>query len=135
MEDTLPDENTARRKEPRTLVDLYYSVEFSIKGLDAIYQFIIYNISSRGVCILVKANSAILDKIKVGDIFDMKYYPIKLLGHAEHLKTEIRHITLETSGRYKNHYLIGLEVIEKLSPDETMTSKDNNEEMTGASAS
>lgn len=124
--ENVPSENTeARRKEKRTLVDLYYSVEFSVRGLDAIYQFIIYNISSKGICILIKENSAVLTKLKVGDIFDMKYYPVKLMGPAEHLKTEIKHITMETQGRYKNHYLVGLEVKEKhLADDEKMALED-----------
>ena len=115
MEHIERNENPSGRKEQRTLVDLYYSVEFSVKGLDSIYQFIIYDISKRGICILVKENSAVLQKLKVGDIFNMKYYPIKLLGPTEHLRTEIKHITKEMSGRYKDHYLVGLAVKEKLS--------------------
>ncbi len=106
--------NPTRRSEPRTIVDLYYSVEFSIEGLDLIYQFIIYDVSQKGICILVKEDSPVLGRLNVGDVFNMKYYPIKLLGPTEHLKTEIRHITKERSGRYKNHFLIGLVVKEKL---------------------
>ncbi|MBU0990896.1 MAG: PilZ domain-containing protein [Proteobacteria bacterium] len=118
MENNAGNENPTRRTEPRTLVDLYYSVEFSLEGLDSIYQFIIYDISQRGICILIKENSAVLDKLKVGDVFDMKYYPIKLLGPTEHLKTEIKHITRENSGRYKDHYLVGLSVKEKIFPEQ-----------------
>lgn len=118
MENNTDNENPARRAEPRTLVDLYYSVEFALEGLDSIYQFIIYDISQKGICILIKENSVVLDKLKVGDVFDMKYYPIKLLGPTEHLKTEIKHITRETSGRYKDHYLVGLSVKEKIFPEQ-----------------
>lgn len=107
-------EELIRRSEPRTIVDLYYSVEFSVEGLDLIYQFIIYDISEKGICILVKEGSPVLDRLHVGDIFIMKYYPIKLMGPAEHLKTEIKHITKEKTGRYRNHYLVGLSVQEKL---------------------
>lgn len=114
MNEQISQTNPARRSEPRTIVDLYYSVEFSIDGLDLIYQFIIYDISQRGICILVKEDSPVLREMSVGDIFNMKYYPIKLLGPTEYLKTEIRHITKEQSGRYKNHYLVGLCVKEKL---------------------
>lgn len=114
MEHIERNENPSGRREQRTLVDLYYSVEFSVEGLDAIYQFIIYDISKKGICILIKENSAVLQKLRVGDIFNMKYYPIKLLGPTEHLRTEIRHITKEMSGRYKDHYLVGLAVKEKL---------------------
>ena len=128
MENEPSENTTARRKEQRTLVDLYYSVEFSVEGLDAIYQFIIYNISSKGMCILIKESSAVLAKLKVGDVFNMKYYPIKLMAPSTHMKTEIKHITLETQGRYKKHYLVGLEVKEKhRTDDEEIAPKDRPE--------
>jgi len=49
-----------RRSEERTLIDRYYSVEFAKKGVDAIYQFKIWNISTKGMCIVVKEGSALV---------------------------------------------------------------------------
>ena len=100
-----------RRSETRTLIDRYFSVEFSKKGLDAIYQFKIWNISSKGICILVKEDSALMDHLIVGDILDMKYYPANESGPIEHSKTEITHITTDVQGRFKGHYLVGLSMI------------------------
>ena len=105
-----------RRSEGRTLIDRYYSVEFSKKGLDAIYHFRIWNISTKGICIVVKEDSALMGHLKVGDILDMKYYPSDESGPVEHKKTEITHITKNAHGRFKGHFLVGLSMISQLSP-------------------
>ena len=47
------DATVDRRSEERALDDRFFSVEFSKKGLDAIYQFKIWNISAKGMCIMV----------------------------------------------------------------------------------
>ena len=104
-----------RRSEGRTLIDRYYSVEFSKKGLDSFYQFKIWNISSKGICIVVKEDSALIRHLKVGDILDMKYYPSDESGPVEHKKTEITHITKNAHGRFRGHYLVGLSMIKQLS--------------------
>jgi len=104
-----------RRSEERTLIDRYYSVEFSKRGLDAVYQFKIWNISKKGICIVVKEDSALMGHLKVGDILDMKYYPSDESGPVEHKKTEITHITKNAHGRFKGHYLVGLSMIQQLS--------------------
>lgn len=102
-----------RRFEQRNMTDRYYSVEVKIEGLPAIYQFKIWNLSLKGMCLLVKKESAILEHIRVGDILTMKYHPIKPLGSPESLITEIRHISKEESGRFKDHCLVGLLVRNK----------------------
>ncbi|RJQ57206.1 MAG: hypothetical protein C4530_13090 [Desulfobacteraceae bacterium] len=100
-----------RRSEARTLVDRFYSVEFSKKGMDAIYQFKIWNISPKGMCILVKENSALVRHLKVGDVLDMKYYPSDDTGPVERCKTEITHITKDAEGKFKGHFLVGLSMV------------------------
>ena len=102
-----------RRAESRSIVDKYSSVEFSIKELVYNYQFKIWEISPSGMSILVKEDSAVLEHVKVGDILDMKYYPVDLSEEPASLKTEIRHITKDDQDRFKGHYLIGLAIIEK----------------------
>ena len=105
-------ENTVeRRSEVRTLIDKYFSVEFSKKGLDSIYHFKIWNISSKGMCIVVREDSDIINHLSVGDILDMKYYPVEESSPAEYSKTEITHITKDDHGRFKGHYLVGLSIM------------------------
>lgn len=107
------DENFAeKRLERRVLVDQYYSVEFSLKGLDYLYQFKIWNISPRGLCIVVKEDSAILEHLKTGTVLKIKYYQKDSSKPAEYMKTEIRHITRDVEGRFKNHFLVGLSILE-----------------------
>ena len=106
------------RGEARKIVDKYYSLEFSLKELAPVFQFRIWNISEKGMCILVRDDSMILEHIKVGQILKMKYYPSDQPGPAEVLETEVRHITRDEEGRFKGHYLLGLKVLDKQPVDE-----------------
>ena len=102
-----------RRSEPRKIVDQYYSVEFSLDGLESLYQFKIWDVSSMGMCVLVKEDSAVVGHLKVGEQLDTKYYSTDSANPIEFLKSEIRHITKAGQGRFKGHYLVGLAILEK----------------------
>jgi hypothetical protein len=104
-----PDE---RRSEPRGMIDRYYSVEFSLSGCSFIYQFKIWNISEKGICILVKEDSDLLHHVNVGDVVNLKYYMADLLKPSVVLKTKIKHITKDEQGRFKGVYLVGLSSVE-----------------------
>ena len=101
-----------RRSEPRSIIDQYYSVEFSLSGCSFVYQFKIWNISSKGICVLVKEDSDLLNHVKVGDILNLKYYPADSSQPGELLETEIKHITKDEQGRFKGVYLVGLSILE-----------------------
>ena len=101
-----------RRSEPRSIIDQYYSVEFSLSGCSFVYQFKIWNISSKGICVLVKDNSDLLNHVKVGDILNLKYYTTDSSKPIEFLNTEIKHITKDEQGRFKGVYLVGLAILE-----------------------
>jgi len=105
-------DEATRRSEPRKIVDEYYSVEFSVSGVDLSYQFKIWNVSPRGVCLLVRSDSDLLNHIKVGDMIHMKYYKSDASKPTEFIWTQIKHITKDESGKFKNHYLVGLSVEE-----------------------
>lgn len=107
---------TEQRSEKRILIDQYYSVEFSLKGLDYTYQFKIWNISTKGLCVVVKDDSAILEHLKVGEVLKMKYYQTDSSKPAEYMKTEIRHISRDESGKFKSHVLVGLLILEGRHP-------------------
>jgi len=100
--------DTDRRIESRTLPDQYHSVQFTKPGLDMTYQFKIRNISTRGMCILVRKNSQVISHLKVGDILDMKYYSEEGKGPIDQSGTEIIHITKGEPGWFEGHYLVGL---------------------------
>ena len=101
-----------RRSKPRNIIDRYYSVEFSIRGSTYTYQFKIWDISPKGICVLVREDSDLLNHLKVGDILDLKYYPTDSSKPIEYLKTKIRHITKDEKGRFKGLYLVGLSILE-----------------------
>ena len=94
--------------------DQYHSVEFSIKGIELPYQFKIWNTSDMSMCVLVKEDSAILSRLKEGDILDMKFYSGESGYATNALKTTIRHISKD-EGRFKGHYLVALEILENTS--------------------
>ena len=94
--------------------DRYYSVEFPVKGFDFQYQFKIRRIGSESMCILVREDSNILKRLKVGNIFTMKYRPIDCAGPSDYLDTAIINITRNREGRFKGHYLVGLKIMSDL---------------------
>ena len=106
-------EGEEERSEPRLIADQYCSVEFSISKEIPDYLFEIKDMSSSGLCIIVKEGSAIINHLKVGDIIDMKYYHSKKAKRPELIETEIKHITKDNLGRYKGNYLVGLSVVKK----------------------
>ena len=111
-ENPTPKENPERRSEGRSASERYYSVEFTVSDLASVYQFKIWNISSKGMCILIKEDSKILPRIKIGDVITMKYYLTESLGTTEDVKTEIKHITKNDQGKFKGHYMVGLAILD-----------------------
>jgi len=101
-----------RRSEHRRIVDKYYSVEFLISDLEFAYQFKIWNISSKGVCVLVREDSDLLNHLEVGDILNLKYYTTDSSHPVEYLKTEIKHVSKDEEGGFKGLYLVGLSILE-----------------------
>ena len=106
----MPNEFEEKRVEPRKIIDEFYSVEFSIKDFAFTYQFRIWDVSEKGICVLVKEDSSILGHLKVGDTWNMKYYRIDS-ELSEYMDTEIRHITKDETGRFEGHYLVGLSIL------------------------
>jgi hypothetical protein len=88
----------------------YYSVEFTIDGLIYLYQFKIYQEPTQPPCFLVKEDSKVLERLKVGETHKMKYYTTDTLCPTQYWDTEISHISKEEEGRFKGHYLIGLDI-------------------------
>ena len=88
----------------------YYSVEFSIDGLIYLYQFKIYQEPTQAPCFLIKEDSKLLERLKVGETHKMKYYTNDTLCPTQYWDTEISRITKEEEGRFKGHYLVGLDI-------------------------
>ncbi len=89
----------------------YYSVEFSLQGVNYLHQLKIWNLAKSSMSVLVRKDSEIIGFLKVGDIIKMKDYRTDMFLPAELLDTEIRNITKEDEGRYKGHYIINLAIL------------------------
>ncbi|RJR49193.1 MAG: hypothetical protein C4576_07245 [Desulfobacteraceae bacterium] len=99
-----------RRSEPRTRVEQYHSAEFIFEERELHYQFRIWDTASSSMCVLVKENSEALPLLKVGETLRVKYYSSNSQCPSETLQTVIRHVTRNDQGRFKGHYLVGLEI-------------------------
>ncbi len=99
-----------RRSEPRKRAEQYHSAEFIIEGLEANYQFRIWDTASSSMCVIIKETSEILPLLRVGATLKVKYYSAHSAYPSEALTTVIRHITLDDQGRFRGHYLVGLEI-------------------------
>jgi hypothetical protein len=113
-----------RRCESRTELDQYFSVEFSVPAATYAYQFRIWSLSSKGICIAVKDDSDLLKHLRVGDVLNMKYHPTDSSSPPEYLKTQIKHITKDEQGQFKGHSLVGLLVLEKQASDQHKSAAD-----------
>ncbi|MBW1803860.1 MAG: hypothetical protein JRJ85_24400 [Deltaproteobacteria bacterium] len=88
----------------------YYSVEFSFEGVECIYQFKVWHTPAVYKCIIVKEDSNFLKWIRLGDTHTLKCN----FENATHLSvfknTVIRFSRKQEKGRYKGHYIVGLEM-------------------------
>lgn len=100
-----------RRSESRNVIEKYYSVDFSIGDESYLYQFKIWDLSEKGMCLLVKEDSSVLKYLKVGDMVNMKYYKPDSSDPGDYLKTKIVHITKDEAGRFKGHFMIGISIM------------------------
>ncbi|SLM33242.1 hypothetical protein MTBBW1_970022 [Desulfamplus magnetovallimortis] len=106
--DTLTDHHIDKRSEPRIEPEGYHCVEVQTLKTLFLYQFKIWNISASGMCLLVRSDSDFLDKVDVGEIIDIKYYPSDLSWPPDIHRTKIMHITRANMDKFKDHYMVGL---------------------------
>ena len=86
--------------------DRFYSVEFSVDGVHFLHQFKIWNIADSSMSFLVKEGSEILERMKEGDVINMKYYSVNAFDAAKLMNTKIRNITRENQGKFRGHYFV-----------------------------
>lgn len=109
---------------PEPKFDQYYSVEFQSINFNSLYQFKLWNLGQESMCVLVKENSGILERLRVGDILNMKYYTTDSNCPTTHQETEIKYIKKEDNGRFRGHFLIGLAILENGNEGEAVKSID-----------
>lgn len=100
-----------KRTEWREMCHHLHSVEISMDELALPYQFKIWENESEKISVLVKEDSGVLPRLRVGDTFNMKYYSSQSVYPYENVKTTIRDITKNDQGRLRGHYLVDLEIL------------------------
>jgi hypothetical protein len=106
MEQQIVDNNPQESVGPA--FQKYQSVEFSLRGLEYLHQFPIWNSEPASMFVLVREDSEIVGRLKVGDVVKMKYYTDDTVCPTKYVDTEIRHITKDDEGRFKGHYRVVL---------------------------
>ncbi len=100
-----------KRIQTRIKVHSYHCIEVQTRKTLFKYQFKIWNISSHGMCLLVKRDSDFLNKVTVGEILNVNYYPSDLSWPPHVRQTKIMHITSANDNKFKNHFFVGLMII------------------------
>jgi hypothetical protein len=89
----------------------YYCAEFSLDDPPLLYQFRIWENQSNSIALLIKEDSELLLRLKVGDQLQVKYYTNDTISPFDYRASAIRHITKNQEGRLRGHCLIGLELL------------------------
>jgi c-di-GMP-binding flagellar brake protein YcgR len=106
-----------RRCSLRTIIDEYYTIEFSFEDDTEKRQYLIRDISSSGMCFVAEKNSEIFSRIKAGDVLELKYYPTSAKQPVRPARVKIAHITEDESGRFGDCLMVGISVLEKPTVD------------------
>jgi len=110
-EKTIFNRSAERKSKSRTILEKFYSVQFSLNNSGPVYLFKLRDISLNGLCILVKGDSSVLKQLEVGDILDMKYKTPESFNSSKSLKTRIT--SKNSHDHFAGHTLVGLYIIDK----------------------
>lgn len=102
-----------RRSETRRIVNKFYTVELVIGDLKFTYKFKIWDISSKGISLLVREDSDLLNYLKVGDILHLKYHTTGSSKPIDYLKIAVKHITKDVTGRFRGYRVVGVSILEE----------------------
>ena len=102
-----------KRSEPRRAKLRNYRIEIKFVG-KPIYQFRVINVTAKGAGLLIKADSAFLRMIKVGQIVEADFISPEGTDPSGLYKAEIKHITKLDMQEHKGHQLVGLSILKKV---------------------
>ena len=86
----------------------FYSVEFAVDEPHPLYQFKIWRSESSPMFVVIKENSAVLPKLKAGNVLNMTYYSSNAQCPKKQIETRIGHIVIKREGRFEGHCTIDL---------------------------
>ena len=106
------DSSMNKRSESRGAPKGFHGASIKLVGVP-LYQFKLRDTSENGASILVKEDSFMLNYLKVGQTLQINFSSDLEFDHNGDFETEIVHITKVDKGRYKGHYLVGVQILDK----------------------
>jgi hypothetical protein len=106
------DSSKDKRSESRGAPKGFPGASIKLVGVP-LYQFKLKDSSENGASILVKEDSFMLNYLEVGQTLKINFSSERESDHNGDFETEIVHITKVDKGRYKGHYLVGVQILDK----------------------
>jgi len=100
-----------QRSEDRRIVNKYCTVEILVHDIKLEYWFKIWDISSKGISLLIDIDFDLLNYLKVGDILYLRYHTGNSLKPVDYLKASIRHISREAAKQINGCCVVGLSIL------------------------
>lgn len=97
--------------------DDFYRVEIKLSKFDFIYQFKLRELNGNEACFLIKEDSAIFNKLKVGNVLEMKYWTAGKTKTIKFAKAKVKNITKQNQEPLNGHYLVYLSIPARLRSD------------------
>jgi hypothetical protein len=92
--------------------DECYTVELLFEGAHAVRQYKVWHKGTTYMCVLLEETSDILNRLRVGDRMNIRYFDTDQTVAPEYLQTEVRNVKKGYQGRLKGQYLLDLEIRE-----------------------
>ena len=99
-----------KRSEKRAFPKGFHGAEIKLIGIP-LYQFKLKDISDNGASLLVKENSSMINHLEIGQSLKIKFFSDDHPEFNGYFESEIKHITKIEKGRYKGHYLVGVQIL------------------------
>jgi hypothetical protein len=91
----------------------FYNAEVRLDGFYLVYQFKLRNVDGIGPCFLVKKESVLMKRLKVGLGLELKCWSAEKAYFAKYLKAKVKNISKQDNGPFKGHYLVGIAIGEE----------------------
>jgi hypothetical protein len=89
-------------------VDDFYRAEITLGKFDLVYQLKLRDLNGSVACFLIKQDSAIFNKLKVGKVLEMKYWTAGKIKIIKFVKAKVTNITKQNQELLNGHYLVDL---------------------------
>ena len=104
--------DSEKRSEVRQKAKFYHHAEIRLVGVP-VYEVKIKDLSSKGVSIVVKKNSLLINHLKAGRTVMIRYFFESREKPSIMYEATIKHITEINEGQFKEHYSVGLDILKK----------------------